>query len=885
MSQTTPKPARRPWRLQQQLTLALSLLVLLLAAAGSLAIYTAQERVLLAGIDTQLRTAATLARELVPADYHDRITGTNSVPDADYQRLVDRYNQLCQTLGLEYLWSLLMVDGRIVFTTATSPDKVVANRKHAAFFELHSNPELYLSTFASMAPTYQDNVDKWGRIRVVLLPFKDRQGRPYLYGASVSLAQVDAQLRRLLYQCLFGGLLLGALGITVSYLLARKVTQPLNQLTATIEGVAAGNPALVAEEAGSHEQQVLAASFNRLNRALQEQVLELANQVEHERITLNSIGDAVLTTDNQARLTRLNPTAERLTGWPAKEAVGRPLPEVLHIINAVTRAPVTSPVEQVLAQGEVIALANHTVLLARDGQEYQIADSAAPIRDRAGQIVGVVLVLSDVTEQYRVQAALRESERQMTTLLGNLPAMAYRCRNDRDWTMLFASGGCLELTGYPVEDLLVGPRITYGELIHPDDRAAVWDQVQASLARRERYELQYRLITATGVEKWIWESGRGVFSERGELEALEGINFDITERRQAAEALRTNRAMLQQILDTVPQAIFWKDKASVYLGCNQVFARAVGLSDSQPIAGKTDFDLPWPRAEAEAYRTDDAEVMASGQPKRHLEEPLQQADGTRLWIDTTKLPRDAQGEVQGVLGVYEDVTERKRTEAALRTAVRNQEALLQEVHHRVKNNLQVISSLLRLEASRSEHLPTKSVLKDMQNRIRAMALLHEAVYRSGQFAEVDLTRYLQQVTQKLFRALAPAGEAIRLRLELAPVRLALDQAVPCGLLVNELVANALKHGFPDGRGGEIHVAVACVDGGPQVRLRVADTGIGLPADFAARRGQSLGLQLVSDLTRQLQGRLEIGPGPAAVFEVTFTPPPSHFTAAAPEISP
>jgi PAS domain S-box-containing protein len=121
--------------------------------------------------------------------------------------------------------------------------------------------------------------------------------------------------------------------------------------------------------------------------------------------------------------------------------------------------------------------------------------------------------------------------------------------------------------------------------------------------------------------------------------------------------------VLKQVLDTVPQGIFWKDKVSVYQGCNEVFARAVGLADSEQIVGKTDFDLPWSKEDAEAYQTDDALVIATGTPKRHIVEPLRQSDGTRLWIDTSKMPLlDFQRQVRGVLGVYEDITERKRAE-------------------------------------------------------------------------------------------------------------------------------------------------------------------------------------------------------------------------------
>ena len=213
--------------------------------------------------------------------------------------------------------------------------------------------------------------------------------------------------------------------------------------------------------------------------------------------------------------------------------------------------------------------------------------------------------------------------------------------------------------------------------------------------------------------------------------------------------------------------------------------------------------------------------------------------------------------------------QRSKAQMALQQSLREKEFLLKEVHHRVKNNLQIVSSLLRLQASQLENPIAKAALHDMQNRVRSMALIHEHLYRSENLAQVDLAAYLRQLCQQLFRALASTSGAIRLDLDLAPVQLGIDQAIPCGLLVNELFSNALKHGFPNGRTGEVRVELQPLADGPGWRLRVADTGVGLPAGFDLKHLTSLGLQLISDLSRQSGGRLEIGPGPGAVFEVSF----------------
>lgn len=238
---------------------------------------------------------------------------------------------------------------------------------------------------------------------------------------------------------------------------------------------------------------------------------------------------------------------------------------------------------------------------------------------------------------------------------------------------------------------------------------------------------------------------------------------------------------------------------------------------------------------------------------------------------------DADGKPTRAIGTCQDVTERHARDEALRTSLSEKEALLREVHHRVKNNLQVITSFLRLEAGRTRSDDAERVLKDMQGRIHSMALLHETIYRTNNFRRVDLAAYLNQLAVHLFRSQNANPSEVRLILNLTPVELELDQAIPCGLIVNELLANTLKHGFRDGAAGEARLSVA-VDAN-MVLLEVTDTGAGLAADFEVRRTKSLGLQIVGDLTRQLQGEFRIGPGPAASFTATFPlpPPPNSST--------
>lgn len=236
-------------------------------------------------------------------------------------------------------------------------------------------------------------------------------------------------------------------------------------------------------------------------------------------------------------------------------------------------------------------------------------------------------------------------------------------------------------------------------------------------------------------------------------------------------------------------------------------------------------------------------------------------DGNWKWISSRGMviSRDAVGKPLRMIGTHSDITERKLAAQALQISLKDKEALLKEVHHRVKNNLQVISSLLRLESRRSVQADTKAVLGDMQGRIRSMALLHESLYRSGTFASIDLGDYLGKLAGQAFRAQSIHHQGVQLKLNLASVQVGMDQAIPCGLLLNELISNCLKHGFPDQSEGEVRIELQPAQDQQRWCLRVSDTGAGLPPDFEQRRKASLGLQLACDLAKQLGGTLEMGP--------------------------
>jgi PAS domain S-box-containing protein len=269
------------------------------------------------------------------------------------------------------------------------------------------------------------------------------------------------------------------------------------------------------------------------------------------------------------------------------------------------------------------------------------------------------------------------------------------------------------------------------------------------------------------------------------------------------------------------------------------------------------------------------EVFAGHLDRYQVEKRYLRKDGELLWGRFTATAiTDATGQRRFVIGMLEDITERKLAEARLRSgeerlkaAVREKEVLLKEIHHRVKNNLQIIASLLSLQSDQLKDPADLALFEDTQHRVKSMALIHESLYRTGDLAHFNFAQYVDGLCTDLLRSYTNGTSHIRLHTELDELTFDVDTAVPCGLILNELLTNALKYAFPEGQPGEIFIGLQAEPG--HVTLKVRDTGIGFPADLDFRHTESLGLQLVSMLAEQLGGTVTLSRDCGTTFTITF----------------
>jgi len=388
---------------------------------------------------------------------------------------------------------------------------------------------------------------------------------------------------------------------------------------------------------------------------------EVRESSETVRILLDSIPEAVYGIDLQGRCTFCNPSCLHLLGYgDASELLGKNMHAVIHHTRADGRA---YPVEEchiyeAFRRGHGAHIDNE-VLWRRDGTSFPGEYWSRPMQ-RGGKIVGTVVTFVDITERKLTQEALRQSERRYRLLFERNMAGVFR--TSLEGRILECNPAAAHLFGCDSpEELLTLPITKFYRTAA--DRAALLAKLNAEKSVTN-HEMKFQ--RKNGDPAWAMLNLSLVNDDTGGSTIIEGTFVDITERKRAEEELCASRQMLQSILDAIPQRVFWKDRNIIYLGCNRAFATDAGVGTPAAIVGKTDFDLSW-SALAELYRADDRLVMEQESPKLNFHEHLSRPDGSVWWIQTNKLPlRDRDGKVTGVIGTYEDITERKQAEKELR---------------------------------------------------------------------------------------------------------------------------------------------------------------------------------------------------------------------------
>ncbi len=633
--------------------------------------------------------------------------------------------------------------------------------------------------------------------------------------------------------------------------------------------------------------------------------LSLLDSEQRDRAVIANLPDPVLIVDVAGRIIWASPAARAL-GLDPSASVGRSVFEGIHsndaerfqhalssAIGSRGKAFTIRAVHRIAGSGsqgsfdERLTYLPDTpgirgvLILAREVSERQVYAGPAAITGNKSRIEaeseqGAVFtadatgrVAQDITEPIRTELALRQSQERLQQVLQVYDIGIFE--HDHISGALYWSPE-LRRTWRLKPDQEPGVEV-FRSAIHEEDLKRVQLAVEKAHdpAGDGRYAVQFRITGSDGELRWMDARSQTFFEGEGKARRpvrTVGAVMDITERRRIDEALRVSERSLREAqrianigdweLDYATDRVIWSDEIfrvfeidpKTFAVSYQSFLSCVHPEDRERVDAACSHS--W--IHHTPYQITHRILTPSGQVK-HIEERAQTEFGP-------------DGKPRYWRGTSQDVTERVAAEVALRESLQEKETLLREIHHRVKNNLQIIASLLHFQAKRVRDPADLAAFTDCRNRLGAMILVHEKLYQSRDLSSIDFGNYLRSLVRDLQHSHSVGGRRLDIQVSTEPVALPIQLAVPCGMIVCELLTNVFKYAFPAGTTGGAEVSLAAT--GTRVRLCVSDNGVGLPPTFDPLHGSSFGWQLIHNLTKQIGGEINIDRDGGTRVTIAFT---------------
>ncbi len=580
---------------------------------------------------------------------------------------------------------------------------------------------------------------------------------------------------------------------------------------------------------------------------------KLFKEQERLRIIFDASPAGIIIVDRAGTITFANEKTAEMFGCTLAELIGSAYPSHVHPDQ---RSIGDTRMHQ-LIEGTVDSVDTERYYVRKDGTGFWGYLSGRRQGDESGTFVNLVGIITDITSRKEAETALKESEEKYRLIFEN--ALEGIFRTSPEGRYLAANPTLAGILGYDSPQDLIGSVTDIGGQVYADagDREKVF-RLMRDNGHIKGFETRFHRKDGSII--WVSLNAHPVYDAHGGLLYFEGTAQDTTDRHRAEDALRASEETIRTLLNATSDAVFLLDKDMVYLAVNEITARRLGRKVDQ-IVGTSVFELIQGEV-AEKRNTMFSKVLDTGKPVAFTDE----RDG--LSLENTLYPVFGAGEKVRMVAVYSrDITTARHTEEALRTSLREKEVLLKEIHHRVKNNLMVVSSILNLQSETIGDRKARDLIEDCRKRIHAMSLVHNRLYRSADLARISFSEYTGDLLSDIARSYGDRPGNIALVTDVGGVAFDIDTAIPIGLIMNELVSNAMKHAFPGERKGTIAVSLHQEEGG--FRLSVRDDGIGFPEDLDFASTESLGMQLVITLVEQLDGNIELVRGHGTEFRITF----------------
>jgi PAS domain S-box-containing protein len=559
------------------------------------------------------------------------------------------------------------------------------------------------------------------------------------------------------------------------------------------------------------------------------------------------------------RFLRVNRSLCEMLGYSEQELLELDFRSITHLDDVSSNVSIF---QQVLA-GELNAYQIEKRYIHKTGHVVWVLLSGALVRDAKDQPLYFITQAQDITARMQVEEALRQSEERYRTLIERMPDAVYRSTPEGKFTDV--NPAMVKMLGYETKEELLAIDIKKRLYFDVQEREMVVDALQK--AGGDEIDV-FRLRHKVGHEVWVEDHGRLIYDAAGNVIYHEGILRDFTARKWAEDALRESEERYRLLAENSFDLIELLDLDGNVIYASPSHYYVIGHTPND-LVHKNLFTFVHPEDVPPALAAING-LMASG-ARKTCELRLATKGGD--WIHVEAILSGILGrgnKIHRILLSARDITARKQAEERIKTSLKEKEVLLKEIHHRVKNNLQIISSLLNLQSGYIQDHRAGEMFKESRNRVKSMALIHEKLYQSKDLARIDFADYIRHLAAYLLRSYNVHSPGVNLRVEVEKVLLDIDTAIPCGLIVNELVSNSLKHAFAAGMAGEIRIDLHEGPDGKLV-LMVGDNGAGLPPEFDFRNTESLGLQLVSTLTDQLDGTLELDRSHGTTFKISLSP--------------
>ena len=433
----------------------------------------------------------------------------------------------------------------------------------------------------------------------------------------------------------------------------------------------------VFDDAGHVTQLVAEGNDPSARRQVEEEreqaLVELQTREQNLAVTLDSIGDAVITTDAQGKITRMNPVAEQLTGWTYTEAKNEALQGIFPIFNAATGEPLASPVDKLMATGEIVHMSTHTTLRARNGHDYQISNSAAPIRDQEDRILGAILVFSDISEQYRLREQAKAAQLQLQGLFDDMQTMVGLY--SPDGTTTFLNNTPLIASGFTRRDA-IGKKLWDTPFFNysADSQAHVQREMKRAAAGNTTLS-DIQFASLSGEKSWIALSFHPVLDDNGKVLQIVGEARDIAERKKTEDNLRASERQLKRYRDQAPLAAIEVDSERRIVGWNAAAEKMFGYSYKEAQNQSIEFILPSNTPNTEVFKT--WEKLSSTQADKTLTSKFQHKDGHTFYGQSHNAPFiDESGQVVGAGAIIRDITAERAAQRGLHDSERAQREIL-----------------------------------------------------------------------------------------------------------------------------------------------------------------------------------------------------------------